>query len=97
VVEEIDYVLLMSVNPGFGGQAFIPSTLKKIERLKKVADQNGLNLEIEVDGGVKIDNIEEIAKAGADIFVLGTGIFRTKDYRETIRQLKEKIDVRRKV
>ena len=97
VVEEIDYVLLMSVNPGFGGQAFIPLTLKKIERLKKVADQNGLNLEIEVDGGVKIDNIEEIAKAGADIFVLGTGIFRTKDYRETIRQLKEKIGVRRKV
>jgi len=56
-----------------------------------------LPLEIEVDGGVKIDNIEEVAKAGADIFVLGTGIFRTKDYRETIRQLKEKINVRRKV
>jgi ribulose-phosphate 3-epimerase len=97
VLEEIEFALLMAVNPGFGGQAFIPATLRKIERLRKVADQNGLKLEIEVDGGVKIDNIEEVAKAGADIFVLGTGIFKTKDYRETIRQLREKIDVRRKV
>ena len=97
VLEEVDYVLLMSVTPGFGGQAFIPATLKKIEKLRKIVDQNGLSLDIEVDGGVKIDNIEEIANAGADIFVLGTGIFRTKDYRETIRQLREKIDVRRKV
>ena len=91
VLEEVDYVLLMSVTPGFGGQAFIPATLKKIEKLRKIVDQNGLSLDIEVDGGVKIDNIEEIAKAGADIFVLGTGIFRTKDYRETIRQLRMKI------
>ena len=91
VLEEIDYVLLMSVNPGFGGQAFIPSTLKKIEKLRKIVDENDLPLEIEVDGGVKIDNIEEVAKAGTDIFVLGTGIFRTKDYRETIRQLRMKI------
>lgn len=97
VLEEIDYVLLMSVNPGFGGQAFIPATLKKIEKLRKIVDRKGLPLEIEVDGGVKIDNIEEIARAGADIFVLGTGIFRTKDYQETIQQLREKIGVRREV
>ncbi len=97
VLEEVEFVLLMSVNPGFGGQSFILSTLKKIEKLRKIVNQNDLPLEIEVDGGVKIDNIEEISKAGADIFVLGTGIFRTKDYRETILQLREKIGVRRKV
>jgi ribulose-phosphate 3-epimerase len=91
VLDHLDLVLIMSVNPGFGGQSFIPSTLKKIERLKKIIDQNHPHLEIEVDGGVKIENIREVSRAGADIFVLGTGIFKTKDYAETIRKLREEI------
>jgi ribulose-phosphate 3-epimerase len=91
VLDDIDLVLLMSVNPGFGGQSFIPSSLKKIERLRKIVDQNGCPLEIEVDGGVKIENIGEVSRAGADIFVLGTGIFKTKDYEETIRKLRKEI------
>jgi len=92
VLDDIDLVLLMSVNPGFGGQSFIPSTLKKIERLRKIVDQNGYPLEIEVDGGVKIENIREVSRAGADIFVLGTGIFKTKDYEETIKKLRKEIE-----
>jgi ribulose-phosphate 3-epimerase len=91
VLEEIDLVLLMSVNPGFGGQSFIPATLKKIERLRKIVDQNGYSMEIEVDGGVKIENIKEVSRAGGDIFVVGTGIFKTKDYEETIRKLRQEI------
>ena len=91
ILEAIDLILLMSVNPGFGGQSFIPSTLKKIECLRKIIDQNHYLIEIEVDGGIKIDNIEDISKAGGDIFVLGTGIFKTPNYKETIQQLREKI------
>ncbi len=91
VLDEIDLVLIMSVNPGFGGQSFIPSTLKKVERLKKIVDQNRYPLEIEVDGGVKVENAREVSMAGADIFVLGTGIFKTENYEETIRKLREEI------
>ena len=91
VLDEIDLVLIMSVNPGFGGQSFIPSTLKKIERLRKIVDQNRYPLEIEVDGGVKTDNIRGVSMAGADIFVLGTGIFKTENYEKTIRKLREEI------
>ena len=91
VLEYLDFVLIMSVNPGFGGQSFIPSTLKKIARLKKLIDENRYPLEIEVDGGVKIDNIREVSKAGGDIFVVGTGIFKTENYEETIRQLRTEI------
>ena len=91
ILEAIDLILLMSVNPGFGGQSFILSTLKKIERLRKIIDQNHYPIEIEVDGGIKIDNIEDISKAGGDIFVLGTGIFKTPNYEETIQQLRKKI------
>jgi ribulose-phosphate 3-epimerase len=91
MLEEIDLVLLMSVNPGFAGQAFIPSTLKKIRQLKRVVDRNRSDLEIEVDGGIKAENIGEVSRAGGDIFVLGTGIFKTKDYRETIRRLRREI------
>jgi len=91
ILDEIDMVLLMSVNPGFGGQSFIPSTLKKIERLRKIIDKNHYLLEIEVDGGIKVENIREVSRAGGDIFVLGTGIFKTKDYGETIRKLRQKI------
>jgi len=91
VLDNLDLVLLMSVNPGFGGQFFIPSTLKKIERLRKMIDQNCYRLEIEVDGGVKVENIKEVSKAGGDIFVVGTGIFKTKDYGETIKRLRQEI------
>jgi len=91
VLDDIDLVLIMSVNPGFGGQSFIPSTLKKIERLRKIIDQNHYALEIEVDGGIKAENIREVSRAGGDIFVLGTGIFKTKDYKETILKLREEI------
>jgi ribulose-phosphate 3-epimerase len=90
-LDEIDLVLLMSVNPGFGGQAFIPSVLKKIERLRGIADKEGHPLEIEVDGGIKVDNVGEVARAGGDIFVLGTGIFKTKNYKTTVSRLRREI------
>jgi len=92
ILDEIDLVLLMSVNPGFSGQSFIPSTLKKIERLRKIIEQNRYPIEIEVDGGIKVENIGEVSRAGGDIFVLGTGIFKTKDYRETIHKLRKEIE-----
>ncbi|MGZ3524832.1 MAG: ribulose-phosphate 3-epimerase [Thermodesulfobacteriota bacterium] len=92
VLDDLDLVLIMSVNPGFGGQSFIPSTLKKIEHLRKIVDRDGYRLEIEVDGGIKIENIREVAKAGGDIFVVGTGIFKTRDYEETVRILRQEID-----
>jgi len=88
VLDDLDLVLIMSVNPGFGGQSFIPSTLKKIERLRKAVDQH---LEIEVDGGVKIENIKEVSVAGGNIFVVGTGIFKTQNYEDTIKKLREEI------
>jgi len=91
VLDDLDLVLIMSVNPGFGGQSFIPSTLKKIERLRKMVDQHRPSLEIEVDGGVKIDNIRDVSAAGGDIFVVGTGIFKTENYEETIKKLREEI------
>jgi len=91
ILGEIDLVLLMSVNPGFAGQSFISSTLKKIERLRKIIDRSQSSLEIEVDGGIKVDNIGEVSRAGGDIFVSGSGIFKTKDYAETIRRLRQEI------
>jgi len=91
VLDDIDLVLIMSFNPEFGGQSFIPATLKKIERLRRMIDQNNYPVEIEVDGGVKVENIREVSMAGADIFVVGTGIFKTKDYEDTIKKLREEI------
>ncbi len=91
ILGEIDLVLIMSVNPGFGGQGFIPSALDKVARLKKIVEREHYPIEIEVDGGIKLDNVEEVSKAGGDIFVLGTGIFKTGNYKETIRQLRQKI------
>jgi ribulose-phosphate 3-epimerase len=91
ILGEIDLVLIMSVFPGFGGQGFISSALEKIERLKKTIERNQYRIEIEVDGGIKLDNVEEVSRAGGDIFVLGTGIFKTGHYQETIRQLRQKI------
>jgi ribulose-phosphate 3-epimerase len=92
VLEEIGLVLLMSVNPGFGGQAFIPTVLKKVEQLRKTIDRNRYPVEIEVDGGIKLENIGEVSRAGGDIFVLGTGIFKTEDYKEIIRKLRREIE-----
>ncbi len=89
VLDQIDLVLLMSVNPGFGGQPFIPATLRKIERLKAIVEKNKYALEVEVDGGIKVDNIADASRAGGDVFVVGTGIFKTDDYRETMRRLRQ--------
>ncbi|MGM0594153.1 MAG: ribulose-phosphate 3-epimerase [Pseudomonadota bacterium] len=75
VIDKVDMVLLMSVNPGFGGQSFIPATLDKLRQARKIIDQSGRDIRLEIDGGVKADNIREIAEAGADTFVAGSGIF----------------------
>ncbi|MEK6680384.1 MAG: ribulose-phosphate 3-epimerase [Nitrospirota bacterium] len=89
ILEEIDLLLLMSVNPGFAGQKFIPSALKKIKDARRLIDSKGLKIELEIDGGVKIDNAGEISKAGADIIVSGSGIFETKNYKETIAKMRK--------
>jgi len=91
VLDKLDLVLLMSVNPGFGGQSFIPGVLPKIERVRELIDRAGREVRLEVDGGVKVDNIEAIAAAGADTFVAGSAIFGTRDYRATIRAMREQI------
>jgi len=85
---ELDMVLLMSVNPGFGGQAFIPTTLDKLRRVRKMIDRVGRPIRLEIDGGVKADNIAEIAAAGADTFVAGSAIFNAPDYADVIRRMK---------
>lgn len=84
VIDQLDMVLLMSVNPGFGGQSFIPSSLDKLKIVRKMIDDRGLDIRLEIDGGVKVDNIAEIAAAGADTFVAGSAIFNTEDYEKTI-------------
>ena len=88
VLSDLDMVLIMSVNPGFGGQAFIPSQLDKIRALRKRIDDRRLNLEIEVDGGVKTDNAAEVAAAGADILVAGSAVFGAKDYAAAIKGIR---------
>ena len=88
VLSDLDMVLIMSVNPGFGGQAFIPSQLDKIRALRKRIDDRKLDLEIEVDGGVKTDNAAEVAAAGADILVAGSAVFGSKDYAAAIRGIR---------
>jgi len=84
VMDKVDMVLLMSVNPGFGGQSFIPSTLDKLREARRLIDESGYDIRLEIDGGVKIDNIGEIAATGADTFVAGSAIFNTDDYKATI-------------
>jgi len=84
VIDKVDLVLVMSVNPGFGGQSFIPSALRKIEKLRKVIDASGRGIRLEVDGGIKADNIRAAADAGADTFVAGSAIFGQKDYAQAI-------------
>ncbi|HIM58576.1 MAG TPA: ribulose-phosphate 3-epimerase [Gammaproteobacteria bacterium] len=84
VMDKLDMILLMSVNPGFGGQSFIPHTLEKCRQVRKLIDASGRDIRLEIDGGVKIDNIREVAEAGADTFVAGSAIFNTDDYKATI-------------
>jgi len=91
VINELDMVLLMSVNPGFGGQKFIDSTLAKLRQARRMIDDSGLDIRLEVDGGVKTDNIGEIAAAGADTFVAGSAIFGSDNYAATIAEMKAEI------
>jgi ribulose-phosphate 3-epimerase len=84
VIDKVDLVLIMSVNPGFGGQSFIESALRKIERARKLIDSTGRDVRLEVDGGIKVDNIRRVADAGADTFVAGSAIFGKPDYQSTI-------------
>ena len=88
VLDELDMVLLMSVNPGFGGQSFIPSALDKLRRVREMIDRSGRAIRLEIDGGVKADNIAEIAAAGADTFVAGSAIFNADDYADVIGRMK---------
>jgi ribulose-phosphate 3-epimerase len=90
-LEYADLALVMTVNPGFGGQEFIPSILPKIEQLRRLIDEKGWKLELEVDGGIKIENIGQVAKAGADVFVSGSGLFKTADYGKTITTMRNRI------
>ena len=87
--DNLDMVLLMSVNPGFGGQDFIPSVLDKITALRKLIDHKNLDIRLEVDGGIKLDNISRVAKAGADTFVAGSAIFGKENYQEVISKMRE--------
>lgn len=91
VMDKLDVILLMSVNPGFGGQNFIPSTLKKLQQVRQRIDNSGCDIRLEVDGGVKVDNIGQIAAAGADMFVAGSAIFNTDDYTKTIADMRQQI------
>jgi ribulose-phosphate 3-epimerase len=91
VIDQLDMVLLMSVNPGFGGQSFIPSSLEKLRVVRKMIDDRNLSTRLEIDGGVKTDNIRDIASAGADTFVAGSAIFNTDNYKSTIETMRSEL------
>jgi len=91
VMDKVDMILLMSVNPGFGGQSFIPETLNKLREARKIIDESGRDIRLEIDGGVKVNNIREIAEAGADTFVAGSAIFNTDDYKSTIDAMRSEL------
>ncbi len=91
ILPDIDLVMIMTVNPGFGGQEFIPTMLPKIEQLKRIIGERKLKVEIEVDGGIKVENVGEVARRGVDIFVAGSGIFGARDRKETIRKMRKEI------
>ena len=90
-LESLDMILLMSVNPGFGGQKFIPSVLNKLKKLRKIIDDNNLDIRLEIDGGVKLENISEISEAGADTFVAGSAIFSQNNYEKVISEMRSSI------
>jgi ribulose-phosphate 3-epimerase len=92
VMDKVDFILLMSVNPGFGGQSFIPSVFEKITQVRKLITASGRDIRIEVDGGVKINNIAQVAEAGADMFVAGSAIFNTDDYAKTIQAMRAELN-----
>jgi ribulose-phosphate 3-epimerase len=92
VLDKVDLVLIMSVNPGFGGQSFIPAALEKLRRAREIIDRSGRAIRLEVDGGVKVENAAEVAKAGADTFVSGSAIFGQKDYRSVVAAMRAAID-----
>lgn len=91
VMDKVDVILLMSVNPGFGGQAFIPATLDKLREARRRIDDSGQAVRLEIDGGVNVDNIAEIAAAGADMFVAGSAIFNSADYKQTIDAMRKQL------
>ncbi|MGP8308911.1 ribulose-phosphate 3-epimerase [Vibrio sp. YIC-376] len=91
IMDKVDMILLMSVNPGFGGQSFIPHTMDKLRAVRKMIDESGRDIRLEIDGGVKVDNIREIAEAGADMFVAGSAIFGQPDYKAVIDQMREEL------
>lgn len=91
VIHKLDVILLMSVNPGFGGQSFIPETLEKLRAVKKRIQSSGRNIRLEVDGGIKVDNIAQVAEAGADMFVAGSAIFNQPDYQQVINQMRQEL------
>ncbi|MBW0279746.1 ribulose-phosphate 3-epimerase [Shewanella xiamenensis] len=91
VMDKLDVILLMSVNPGFGGQSFIPSTLDKLHQVRERIDASGFDIRLEVDGGVKVDNIAEIAAAGADMFVAGSAIFSQPDYKAVVDEMRAEL------
>ncbi|MTC78196.1 ribulose-phosphate 3-epimerase [Providencia sp. wls1916] len=91
VMDKVDMILLMSVNPGFGGQSFIPQTLNKLRQVRKLIDESGYDIRLEVDGGVKVNNIAEIAAAGADTFVAGSAIFDQPDYKKVIDEMHQEL------
>ncbi|QBL10163.1 ribulose-phosphate 3-epimerase [Rheinheimera sp. D18] len=91
VLDKVDVVLLMSVNPGFGGQKFIPATLDKLAAARRIIDQSSLAIRLEIDGGVNVDNIADIAAAGADMFVAGSAIFNAPDYAQVITQMRQRL------
>ena len=92
MLDEIDLVLVMSVNPGFGGQGFIESALRKIEHVRQRIDASGRDVRLEVDGGVKVDNIARVAAAGADTFVAGSAIFGQGDYAKVVAAMREQLE-----
>ena len=92
VMDKLDLILIMSVNPGFGGQSFIPHALKKIEAARAMIDDFGKPIMLEVDGGIKVDNIADVARAGADTFVSGSAIFNAPDYHTVIREMRERLN-----
>ena len=91
VMDKLDVILLMSVNPGFGGQSFIPHTLEKLRQVKKLIEASGYDIRLQVDGGVKVDNIKEIAEAGADMFVAGSAIFNQPNYKTVIDEMRSEL------
>jgi ribulose-phosphate 3-epimerase len=93
VIDKVDLVLIMSVNPGFGGQSFMDGALRKVEQARRLIDQSGRDIRLEVDGGIKVDNIRRVADAGADTFVAGSAIFSQPDYAAVIAAMRRELAV----